>query len=153
MKMIVKWLSIALVSLILGIFLTPVLTETVSLFTTERYQQGDAPHKWFSVAIYATDDKGERYVGKTMLSHFSSQHELWQGSEPHYDDFVVEPLGEQTYELAYEIGLGVAYATYRIENGRVVPLSFDHQWYESLCFFAAWFLAAYGVNWAIRTSK
>lgn len=48
---IMKSLVKAFAWLMLSIFLTFALTKTVSLFATERYQQGNTPHPWFSVVV------------------------------------------------------------------------------------------------------
>lgn len=146
--MILAWLM-------LSILLTWALTEAVSLFATERYRQGDTPHEWFSVAVYETDDKGKPFVSAKSPAQITPQDKLWQESEP-YDNkmgFGVAQIGKDTYQLHHEIGLGMAYMSYRIENGRVVPLRFDHQWYVTICFLLALFIAAYCLDWVERKIK
>lgn len=149
---IMKSLVKAFAWLMLSIFLTFALTKTVSLFATERYQQGNTPHPWFSVVVYTTDEQGERFPTIKSPEQLTPQDELWQESESYLRPyaFAVDKVGEQTYELEYEIGLGMAYSTYRIENGRVVPLSFDHQWYVSVCMLVALFISAYLIGFISR---
>ncbi|QMT30342.1 hypothetical protein [Alysiella filiformis] len=148
-------LAILLCWLTLFTILSFLLNETVSLFATQRYQQGDTPHKWFSVAVYRFDDKGERFVGMKPLFELNQKDELWQESQP-YDNsmgFGVKQIGKDTYRLQQEIGLGMAYMDYRIENGQIVPLRFDHQWYISLCVFVALLMATYCMNFILKKMK
>ena len=106
---------------VLWVALSIALHECLSWAATQHYPQDDVVSPLFLVPVHTQ-------AGGLAFRH---PNQIRPGEKPQNPPqetgaYFVKTIGPDTFEATAEFGMGMAVMRYRIENDRVVPISFVH---------------------------
>ena len=106
---------------VLWVVLSMTLHECLSWFATQHYPQDGAVSPLFLVPV-------QTQAGGLAFRH---PNQFQPGEKPQNPPqetgaYFVKTIAPNTFEATTEFGMGMAVMRYRIENDRVVPISFVH---------------------------